>query len=112
MKQEANAPEFRTIPYKKAGRQFSSDKASRCQMFIALFVGGWIWPKLNAYTGYGTLFRDAQELSKEYKIKEIRTWNLPVLRIWISIWATPWMSFKQPHHQFTTANRSSANKKE
>lgn len=77
MKQEANAPEYGRYRIKRQADNAQVIKHLGAGMLIALFVGGWIWPKLNAYTGYGTLFRDAQELSKEYKIKEIRTWNLP-----------------------------------
>ena len=77
MKHEANAPEYGRYRIKRQADNAQVIKHLGAGMLIALFVGGWIWPKLNAYTGYGTLFRDAQELSKEYKIKEIRTWNLP-----------------------------------
>lgn len=45
-------------------------------LLLALFVGGWALPKINAYTSYGTLCRKALEVSKEKGITEIRTWHL------------------------------------
>lgn len=77
MKQETDAPESRQYRIKRQADNAQVIKHLGAGMLIALFVGGWTWPKLNTYTGYGTLFQNAQELSKEYKIKEIRTWDLP-----------------------------------
>ena len=46
-------------------------------VLLAVFVGGWALPKINAYTGYGALCRKARQLSEDRGISEIRTWQLP-----------------------------------
>lgn len=45
-------------------------------VLLAIFVGGWAMPKINAYTGYGKLCRKALKLSKEENIDAVMTWRL------------------------------------
>lgn len=44
---------------------------------LALFVSGWLLPKLNAYIGYGTLCGTASLLAKQWHTTDIRAWHLP-----------------------------------
>lgn len=46
-------------------------------LLLAVFVGGWAMPRINRKMGYGRLCRKVLNASAEYKIRDIRTWNLP-----------------------------------
>lgn len=45
-------------------------------LLLALFAGSWALPEINATVGYGTLCRQALELSQDKGIADFRTWQL------------------------------------
>lgn len=45
-------------------------------LLLAVFVGAWSLPRLNAHIGYGELCAKALEVSRSHGISDIRTWHI------------------------------------